>query len=112
MSDEMKGTYAGKVFQVVKDKYKRELNDTVLNVDIVDICRFMVLHDKFAKDGKYYDETSDAKTDDELEYKRLIIKIHEIIDKKSKYLKVIDELNSVCDYNDHDEINNIVKSII
>ena len=108
----MKGTYAGKVFLAVKDKYCRELNDNVLNVDIVDICRFMLLHDKFAKDGKYYDETSEVKTSEEIEYQKLIKKIRAIVNAKAKYTKIFEELSSVCDYNDHDEVNNIVKSII
>lgn len=110
MPKDLNGTYAGKVYQAVYDKYHKELNDDVINVEIADICEFMLLHDKFSRNNKYIDETN-AKTDEELHYLDLLKSMKNAIASKHLFDSVLESLTEVSDYNDKDEVNQIVKDI-
>lgn len=111
MPTDMNGTYAGKVYQHISDKYYKLLNDNVINVEIADICEFMLLHDKLSRNNKYIDETDQAQNDDEKRYLELLKTMKNIIDIKHRFNSVLEQLTEVSDFNDHEEVNQIVKDI-
>ncbi len=111
MPEEMESTYAGRAYKAVYIKYYRALNDGALSTDIVDICEFMLLHDKMSRRENVVDEET-AKTDEELHYVNLRNTLKKLINMKNEYLNVLEQLTEVSDYNNCEEVNRIVVDIL
>lgn len=119
-------TYAGKCVLALRNKARGIFGDSgFLLLRLMDIIRFILLHDKFASKGFIVTEenreemyikiieSGDEKLIEDLEqYINLQEKMTELSERASNYDKVISELRDAMDYNDIEECNAIVKDYL
>jgi hypothetical protein len=118
-------SYAGKAVKAVKTKVRGILGDDLLTFTLLDYVTFMQLNNTFSSKGifiseknkeeKYIEiiETGDESLIEDLEkYITLLDNIKGIQKKKDEYTKIIEELQHLHDYDNIDEVNNIVESYL
>lgn len=119
-------TYAGKCVLALRNKIRGVFGDSgFLLLQLMDIVRFILLHDKFASKGfiitedtreetyvKIIEEGDESLIDDLESYINLQEKMSKLSDEAYEYSKVISELKDVIDYNDIEECNSIVRDFL
>lgn len=118
-------TYAGKAAKACKIKARGILGEELLIFHLIDFISFMILNNKFCDKGIFITEDNreecyikiiemnDESLIEDLEkYIKLKDNIQTIQNKKEQYVKIIEKLKSLNDYNDEKCVNEIIEQYL
>lgn len=118
-------TYAGKAAKACKIKARGILGEELLIFHLVDFISFMILNNKFCSKGIFITEDNreecyikiiemnDESLIEDLEkYIKLRDNIQTIENKKEQYVKIIEKLKALNDYNDEKCVNEIIEQYL
>jgi hypothetical protein len=118
-------TYAGKAIKAVKSKSRGIIGDDLLIFTLLDFMSFMMLNNKFASKGIFitsenreekYIEMIESGEEDLInsleEYINLLDKIKLLEEKKKEVDEIIFKLQCLKDYNEEEQVNEIIKDYL